>query len=117
MKKQYAVPIYNYDEIHNISNEHLEFTISEQLFFETLLLEIRGKTISYSIAKKRKNDQEETKLVKLIELLEKDPNLNNENMLQLEEYKLKLQELREIKLRGMIIQSRVNWLQHGEKTK
>ena len=115
VKKQYALPIYNFDEIQNIPNELLGFSISDQLFFETLLLEIRGKTISYSIAKKRKEDQEELKLEKKIEQLEGDSNLNYVGMLDLEDCKLRLRELRENKIRGLMIRSRVNWLQNGEK--
>ena len=36
-------------------------------------------------------------------------------MLELEENKLLLQEIRENKIRGMMIRSRVNWLENGEK--
>ena len=115
VKKQYAIPIYNYDEIQNISNELITFSINDQLFFETLLLEIRGKTITYSISKKRKENQEEARLCKKIEQLEGDSNLSYERMLELEDCKLKLQEFRENKIRGLMIRTRVNWLQHGEK--
>ena len=93
----------------------LEFMINDQLFFETLLMEIRARTIRFSITKKRRNDQEEAQLGRLIEQLENNPNLDNECMLKLEGYKLKLQELRDLKLQGMIVRSKVNWLQHGEK--
>ena len=79
------------------------------------MLEIRGKTISYASFKKRKNEADEIKLTREIEQLESNPNLDQENMIKLEEYKLALQELRENKLRGAIIRSRINWLQNGEK--
>lgn len=45
---RYAVPVYNIDRIDYINFEDIQFTILDQLFFETLLIEIRGKTISYS---------------------------------------------------------------------
>ena len=45
---QYAIPVYNLDNIHNIPDANISFTINDQLFLETLLLEIRGKTISYA---------------------------------------------------------------------
>ena len=115
VKEQYAVPIYNFEEIKNVSNNILDFTINDQLFFETLLMEIRAKTISYSISKKRKDTNEELRISDMIEKLEGNPNLNYEGMLQLEELKLMQQEIRENKIRGMIIRSRVNWLQNGEK--
>ena len=114
-KKQYVLPIYNLENIENIKNEDIQFVINDQLFFETLLLEIRGKTISYASFKKRKNEQDEMRLTKEIEKFESNPNLNYADMLKLEECKLHLQELRDAKLRGMIIRSRVDWLELGEK--
>ena len=49
LKKQYAVPVYNRDNIDSVSSQFIQFQmISDQLFFETLLMEIRGKTISYA---------------------------------------------------------------------
>lgn len=53
VKKQYVLPVYNYDNIDEVSPEMLQFQISDQMFFEMILLEIRGKTISYSSYKKK----------------------------------------------------------------
>ena len=53
VKEQYMLPIYNIEYIIE-SEQNLEFHISDQLFLETLLMEIRGKTISYSSYKKSK---------------------------------------------------------------
>ena len=55
IKKQYAfkLPVYNFDNIENLSNTEIQFIINDQLFLETLLMEIRGKTISYSSYIKR----------------------------------------------------------------
>ena len=47
-KLRYAVPVYNFEKINEINLEDIQFSITDQLFFETLLMEIRGKTISYS---------------------------------------------------------------------
>ena len=58
LKQQYMIPVYNLEYI--LSNENdLQLTISDQLFLETLLMEIRGKTISYSSYKKKQNQQKE----------------------------------------------------------
>ena len=114
-KKQYALPVYDHTNISTIPNNELEFSVNDQLFFESLLLEIRGKTISYASYKKRKDEAEERKLIKEIEELETKLNLDQEKMIRLEENKLALQEIRENKLRGAIIRSRINWLQNGEK--
>ena len=48
VKKQYAVPVYDYNNIGLVKDEDIAFLISDQLFLETLLMEIRGKCISYS---------------------------------------------------------------------
>jgi hypothetical protein len=48
----------------NIEDEHLELTIDDQLFFEMIKLQIRGKTIGYSAAKKKENQNIEKDLEK-----------------------------------------------------
>ena len=54
----YAKPNQN---IQDIDNSDLQFKINDQLFFETLLMEIRGKTISYSsLIKKPKRPKRKT---------------------------------------------------------
>ena len=45
-----------------ISNEEIQFNINDQLFFETLLMMIRGNTIKYSSEKKKKKLKEEKTL-------------------------------------------------------
>ena len=47
IKLQYALPVYNYEELDNIPNEEVQFVINDQLFFDTLLMEIKGESISY----------------------------------------------------------------------
>lgn len=49
----YATPVYHFDNIGRIPLEELQFHISDQLFFEKLLLENRGKTIAYSSHKNK----------------------------------------------------------------
>jgi hypothetical protein len=48
LKKQYAALIYDRDKIQEIDDNELQLTINVQLFLEMLLLEIRGKTISFA---------------------------------------------------------------------
>jgi len=48
VKTQYALPVYHSNNIDNIPDSEIQFQINDQLFLETLLIEIRGKTISYS---------------------------------------------------------------------
>ena len=59
VKKQYAVPVYNLDNIEYRPDELIEFQINDQLFFEVLLMEIRGKTISYVTHKKKEEAKTE----------------------------------------------------------
>ena len=53
VKKQYALPVYNMDQINNIPDDQIQFVINDQLFLETLLMELRGKSISFSSYKKK----------------------------------------------------------------
>lgn len=54
VKKQYALPVYNINNLNQLPDENILFIINDQLFLETLLMEIRGKTISYSSYIKKK---------------------------------------------------------------
>ena len=113
VKEQYILPIYNLEFIkNNTNNDLLEFTISNQLFLEMILMEIRGKTISHSAYKKKQKQERESNLIKDIENLEncQDPNLE-----LIETRKEELQNLRKEKLNGVIIRSRVKWAEEGEK--
>ena len=113
VKEQYIVPIYNLEFIkNNINNDLLEFTISDQLFLEMILMEIRGKTIAYSAYKKKQKQERENNLIKDIENLEnsQDPDLE-----LIETKKEELQNVRKEKLNGIIIRSRVKWAEEGEK--
>ena len=52
VKKQYCLPVYNLDNIDKIPDNELQFIVNDQLFLETLMMEIRGKSISYATHKK-----------------------------------------------------------------
>ena len=54
LKKQYAVPVYDKENIHMICDEDLSLMIDDQLFFEMILLEIRRKCIPMHLIRKRK---------------------------------------------------------------
>ena len=113
--KQYALPVYNLENIETINNQDIIFSIDDQLFYDTLLMEIRGSTISYASYKKKKQEKEEQDLITKIDNLESNNNLDHITMLELENMKLRLEEIREYKLKGMMLRSKLNWLQHGEK--
>ena len=114
VKNQYAALVYDFDNLDTIPEEYIQFRINDQLFFETLLMEIRGKTISYATFKKKEENKLEKQLIDDINQLE--ARLPNFSVEDLEEKKAQLEELRTRKLEGMIIRSRARWLQDGEKT-
>ena len=61
VKEQYAVMVYNRQQLQNIALKDLQFTISDQLFQDVLLMEIRSKTNAYSSKKKKKKIQKKIK--------------------------------------------------------
>ena len=77
IKSQYAIYVYNHENLSNIPNSEIQFIINDQLFLETLLLASRGKTISYSSYIKKKNTQIEKQLEKEILELERNFQLNS----------------------------------------
>lgn len=50
VKEQYAVKIYRDENLQNIDNSEIEFTVDDQLFFETLLTEIRSDKLYASLS-------------------------------------------------------------------
>ena len=52
-KLKYAVPIYNQDNIMQIPDSNIYFTISDSEFLEVLLLQIRGETVKYAEKEKK----------------------------------------------------------------
>ena len=113
VKKQYAVPVYNMDNLHMVSDENIFFTINDQLFLETLLFEIRGKSISYSSYIKKKKNKEEQDLMKEIKVIEE--NASEGNVDELYNKKQELEKLRKHRLQGNYIRSRAKWVEEGEK--
>lgn len=54
IKQQYCLPVYNLDNINDVPNDEIQFIINDQLFLETLLMELRGQSISYASFVKKK---------------------------------------------------------------
>ncbi len=109
--ERYALP----DQ--DINNPNVPFNISDQLFFETLKMEIRQVTIPYTGKKKRNLDQRERELINEIELLENTDmdNITEENWNTLANLKEELENIRKIKIKGIILRSKVQWMEEGEK--
>ena len=113
VKKQYSALVYNFDNIEAVSNEKLQCTINSQLFLETLLMEIRGKTISYSSYKKKQKATRELDLIKEIQVLEST--VHGDSIQYLESKKRELENLRKEKMMGKMVRARIQWIEEGEK--
>ena len=88
VKQQYALPVYNLEDLDKIPNEEIQFTINDQLFLDVLLMEIRGKSISFASFKNKEKDTREKYLIKTIADLE---NIETEdNLEQIETKKMNL---------------------------
>jgi hypothetical protein len=113
IKMQYAIPIYNVENINEISDDNLQFTVDDQLFLDVLLMEIRGQSISYAAHKKKENSKLEQELLRNIENIES--NLNEDNLESLQCLKEELKVIQDHKLEGFIIRARVKNIMEGEK--
>ena len=118
VKIQYAVTPYNLDYVDQVPASDLQLKINDQLFLEVLLMEIRGETIKYASKKKRVNIERESSLEKDIKLLEEELTNSNSNSDLLENINAKnreLEEIRQEKIKGVMLRSRARWVEHGEK--
>ena len=115
---QYAIPIYSEEFLANVINyDKIEFTIGIGLFYETLLMMIRGETIQFSKRKARRDREEESKIIKEIEALQKNltNNISDAHTNLVLAAQEKLEQIRAPKIQGLITRSRVNWHDQGEK--
>ena len=112
VKEQYMIPIYDIQFLLNNDLNDVQFTISDQLLLETLLIEIRGKTISYSAYKKKQSILNEQTLIEEIGKLEEAAIVN---INQLDEKKTELENIRKEKMQGIMVRARVRWAEEGEK--
>ena len=102
----------NYPIVAEIQPDKIQLLIEDDLFFDVLLMEIRGQTISYSSYKKRMNEDKETKLIEEIQVLESEENINYELV---ENKRKELYTIRQIKMKGVKIRSKARWINDEEK--
>ena len=95
----------------------MEITIPIHLFINTLFCQIRGETIKFSKRQSRILKDEENKLIAKITDLENkiDKNNTNSEINKLEEHNIKLEELRNNRLKGHQIRSRYQHYKEWEK--
>ena len=80
------------DQINNIPDDQIQFVINDQLFLETLLMELREKSISFSSYKKKTLEKKEKELISSIEYLE--GNLSSANLDEIEILKEEFKNIR-----------------------
>ena len=118
-KYDYALPVYNFANLDQIDNAESQFSISDQLFFETLLMKIRSMTIPYAAKEKRRRSREKFELERdikqLHEMIDRNENVQSNIQERLEELEQKLERIRKKELDSLIIRSRCKWIEHGEK--
>ena len=89
--RDYALPVFNIENLENIPNAEIKFTVNNQLFLETILLEIRVKTISYASYKKKKRIWKKKTLKDEIFKIEENYECNQEG---LKDKKKELEDIR-----------------------
>ena len=112
VKETYAAFPYDRGKINEIDNEFFESIINPQLFLDMLLLELRGKSIAFSAAIRKKEREREACIENQINQLE---NSIDTDLDKISELKEELRENREKKLKGVLIRSRARWIEQGEK--
>ncbi len=118
IKKQYAAFPYDRNKLDEVKNDEISFTITDPLFLETLPFEIRGIIIPFSAKLKREKMQSEQSLIRQIKLLDDIvQELGNNSLLNdlLENTKKELEAIRRQELKGVILRSKANWIENGEK--
>ena len=97
--------------------ESLTFSINDQLLFETLKLQIRGKAISYAAWKKKEQNKTENFPEKEINSLQQSLNVSpcKETQRKLTQKQNESQGLREHEMHGISTRSKANWITRGEK--
>ena len=102
---EYAIPIYNEEYVSNFDNySTLEFTINDSLFYETLLMLIRGETVKYCKRKARNKRVKEEELQKHVETAYNvfNSNKNETNAQHLQKVQGELEHHRQPYIEGLI---------------
>ena len=101
----------------DLESEDIEFEISDQLFFEMLKLEIRGKTIKFSSERKKELKKKEVEIEREIETLKQRVDVSDSvsPLKLLAEKQQELEELRLPQVKGAMLRSKAKYYEAGEK--
>ena len=117
--KQYALPVYTESFLVDPSNyKDIALQINDDLFYETLLMMIRGETVKFSKQKTRLTKEKEKEILQQIEnaQFEHFQLKTEQSASRLQKYKDELEELRKPIIDGLIIRSRTAWHEEGERS-
>ena len=113
--QQYAALPYDRDNLSKTSSKDIQFAVSDQLFLDVLLMEIRSKTIAYATMKKKTIRVLEEELETKIRLIEKRVNKTELDLENLKAANENLVDIRRKKIEGVLLRSRARWVGEGEK--
>ena len=117
----YAEDIYDTKYLQSASPEQLQelvMTINPQLFLETLLLEVRGKTIGYCAWKKKSKQETQRLAYHRLEIAEMvaDMNPTNEDLkVQLQKARAEVNHFIDEETEAAQCRARLKWHIEGEK--
>ena len=112
----YACPIYSNQYIESQqARKDLQMTISDDLFLETLLMNIRSETISYTVKRVKERTEKERQILLNLQDLELLSCPSQEDMENIRNKQAELQGIRSAANEGRIIRSRVKWYEEGER--
>jgi exonuclease III len=114
-KIEYAASPYDPNNINSIPLQDLQLTISDQLFLDVLIMNIRTKTIEYSSKKKKEIDQKEKQLINDIQQLDQLPSRNEKENQEFHDKTNELNDIRQTKMDGILLRSKARWASQGEK--
>ena len=114
----YAIPVYTKEYATNPNNyASVVFQISDSLFYETLLMLIRGETVQYCKRKARSSREKEKEIQDKIDAASQAfvENKTDENFRFLSNAQEELEEHRKPYIEGLIVRSRTQYHEEGEK--
>ena len=110
--QQYTALPFDRNNLSNISSKNIQFTISNQLFLDVLLMEILSKAIAYATMKKKTIRVLEEELESKIRLIGKKVQKTELNLDNLKAANEKMVDNRQKKI-GVQLTSRAKWVGEG----
>ena len=111
IKRTYALTPYEQNNL-EVNEINIEYNIKADVMWEVMLVQIRGIIINFAKQKKKREMRREKELIKQIDKLEENMQLNLE---QLEVLNIELAILREDRIKGAKVRARSLKLNEGER--